>query len=286
MSVMAAIVSYNPDLARLQESLTALQGQVDAIVIIDNGSTNLAEVTRLTEQTPDCHLVANGANRGVAAALNQAFAFAEERAVQWLLTLDQDSVCGKEMVTRMLAQAGASDIGILCPKVADRNGPAEDGPTVAVAEVTSAITSGSLTRVRAWRAVDGFDEWLFIDYVDHDFSWRLRAAGWRLLRVGSAVLTHELGALEVRSVFGRQVLVYHHAPKRKYFYVRNGAYLAWVHRSSQGIGRPLLVLLKRVVVTVAFERDRLQKTGWMLRGVWDAAAHIRHQRAATTEGTR
>jgi rhamnosyltransferase len=44
MKTLAAIVLFNPEIERLNQNIEAIFNQVDDVVLIDNGSSNLNEV--------------------------------------------------------------------------------------------------------------------------------------------------------------------------------------------------------------------------------------------------
>ncbi len=66
------VVTYFPG-DYLASHLAALYGEVDAVVVIDNGSPGAEEIERVA-LAAGCRFIGNGANLGVAAALNQAAA--------------------------------------------------------------------------------------------------------------------------------------------------------------------------------------------------------------------
>ena len=61
---------------------------------------------------------------------------------------------------------------------------------------------------------------LFIDHVDLEWGVRARKAGWRLVAVPAAKLTHSLGDDVVR-LPGRDQPVHVHSPIRNYYILRN-----------------------------------------------------------------
>src|SRR5690606_15023713 len=87
--------------------------------------------------------------------------------------------------------------------------------------LTVVVTSGALTDLRCWEAVGGFDEALFIDFVDTDYCLRCRAAGRTIAVCAAAKLRHQLGRRETRRVGGFTFHPTHHAPLRHYFLARN-----------------------------------------------------------------
>ena len=60
MMIIAGIVLYNPDICRLKENISAIRPQVDKIVLIENGSSDLAYLDSFTY---DLELIVNNENK-------------------------------------------------------------------------------------------------------------------------------------------------------------------------------------------------------------------------------
>ena len=90
MKILAGIVSYNPDLARLRENILAIAGQVEHTLVIDNASENRENIRKLIAGMEHVSLRSNTENLGVAAALNQIFTYAGDRGLKvcsrWIRT--------------------------------------------------------------------------------------------------------------------------------------------------------------------------------------------------------
>jgi len=264
--VLAVVVSFNGG-DRLRETVEALRPQVARVHVVDNGSGDetLAVLAAL-ETAPGVTVERMGVNRGIAVALNRGVVAAQAAALPWLLTMDQDSLIDAGMIAayaRLLAAHPEREC--LSPTIvtgARRGAPAPDG------EIAYAITSGNLVRTRVAEQVGGYDDGLFIDCVDFDFSLRLRRAGHRVYRVHDALMRHRLG--EEREVPRWASRFYAmHAPARRYYQYRNFLYLAERHLlrfpgfiAKLGVGQ--LVLLPLIGL---FDREPLRSYGAVLRGV-------------------
>ena len=182
--IAAGIVLFNPELGRLKKSLDILCKQVHRVFLVDNGSENIVQIKEILMPFSNCELLTNSENKGIATALNQLMELAEQRGYRWMLTLDDDSVCDEVLVERLGQYVSEEKIGIVCPvaiddKMEKKGLFKETGMT----EVDSCITAGALTNIAAWRRVGGFDDRMFIDFVDIEFCTRLRLANYRILQV-------------------------------------------------------------------------------------------------------
>ena len=59
--------------------------------------------------------------------------------------------------------------------------------------------------ISAWHKVGGFFEDLFIDGVDIDFCYLIRKHGFRILRINSIQLLHELGHSQAITILGKKL---------------------------------------------------------------------------------
>lgn len=265
MNVIAGIVTFNPNIDKLKENLSSVISQVDKIVIADNGSANVVEIEKLIDKYDGLQVINNKKNLGIATALNQLCHYGEENGYQWILTLDQDSVCPHDLLEHL--EVGIKpNTAIIAPNILYRNNVkyAERGKT-GVYEVDWVITSASLTNLNAWKQINGFDETLFIDGVDKDFCFRARIAGYVILKCYDVNLLHELGNLKCIKIFGKVIYVTHHSARRKYYMARNVIYLD----KKFGTREAFRSIIKLIAKTVVFERQKLDKTNQILGGVKD-----------------
>jgi rhamnosyltransferase len=228
-SVAAIIVLYRPD-ADVLRNIGSVAGQVDRIFAVDNTEAPDPAFLAALDRVPDLEYVPMGGNTGIAAALNAGMEHVRFAGYRWALTLDQDSTPGPRMVAALLRCAAAcgslKPVGVLAPVHQIEEGPASEAFDGCREELT-VITSGDLLSVEAWGAVDGFDETLFIDQVDHDLCLRLHKAGYAVLTCGRAAMVHRMGEMARRRLRG-PVYVSNHSALRRYYITRNR--LAVTHR--------------------------------------------------------
>lgn len=276
--IVAGIVSFNPDIDRLRENVAAALCEVDEVLIVDNASTNLREIQELVEASPRLHLREYPTNGGIAKALNGVMAWAADHEASWTLLLDQDSVASKGMV-ESLAQHTGEGVGIVAPAIVDRS-----DSTVPVvhepAPVDFCITSGSLCSVGVWWAVGGYDEAMFIDFVDFDFCLRVRQEGFSIVREPKTTLLHEIGKITRHGPF----TAYNHSAFRSYHMARDMIYYAHKHRRSprqlkvkgRGLLATYLVLGRKALVVALYEEDRIRRLWSILKGAIVGTYALRH----------
>ena len=224
----AVVVLYWPDDIVLQNIATYSEHEsIGEIYAIDNSEQQNAEFVQELKKNPKITYIDNQGNRGIAHALNVGANLAMEEHYEYLLTMDQDSRLTAEMLSQMLEcqmLCKNDSIGIITPYHVDPRFP-EIPDTQRCAEVIVAMTSGNLLNLSAYRVVGGFNEDLFIDYVDYDFCLRLQKKRYKVIQASHAILLHRLGNMTEHMFFGKRRYVTNHAVFRRYYNARNRCYV-------------------------------------------------------------
>ena len=284
--VAAVIVTYDPD-TDLSETLMRLTGQVAHVWVVDNGSEAPARArVRAAVMAAGRHatLIENDPNRGLGAAQNQGIAAALAADMDWVLTLDHDSLPAADMVPRLLAGVAADPaparVGMAVPRLFDPDGSVDAplylagsagwvrrlrlDPAVTVSGVAFAAASGSLISADALRRVGNMRAAFFVDYIDIDFCFRLRRAGLTIRAVGAAGLRHRFGSV---ADDGRRQA---HPAARLHTIYRNRVTLwreygarwpGYIMFEGAAVGRDILRVATR-------EPKRRAKLLAMIRGTW------------------
>lgn len=281
----AGIVTYNPDLERLRANLNNTVSQVDAVFIFDNGSENVADIRSLADsEYTTVKVEAEPNNRGIAFALNRLLDAAKEYGFKHMLLLDQDSVPTEGMCDELERHLIGS-VALVCPFILDRNRMTEEEwksqempplEQMTHAAKHGAITSGSLIDVKAALRVGGFDDNLFIDYVDFDFNERLILNGYEIVKDNTVYLLHEKGKSERtwlrvprRTSAGVQwqpLYKLGYSPMRCYYQSRNRIiYWKKYHRYTGSEG--LTEILMLMGLSLLFEKHRWAKLRAYMRGI-------------------
>ena len=266
--IAAGIILFNPDLLRLQENIAAIHQQVDLLVFIDNHSDNIQLVEREYGDYKNITIIKNEENFGIAKALNQAMLYCQSKGYTWVLTLDQDSVCPSNLIQEYTKYLDLPKVAILSPVIDDRN--MRESSTVQHSaddyeEIEKCITSATLTNVDIWEKLDGFDESMFIDLVDFEYCMRILQRGYKILRVNTVILLHEVGRITQPKFLFWDLIILNHSPFRKYYIARNIIYLAKKHKT--GTIMAYLRTIKLLLQTEVYEEDKVKKGLAILRGI-------------------
>lgn len=271
----AGIVLYNPSIERLKENLDSITAQADTVVLVDNGSSNTEKIKMLAEAYRNVEIIYNHANLGIAKALNQIVVFAEQKGAEWVLTLDQDSVCGKNLIDEYNRFTALQNVASMTCEIKDRNFQYANEPDSSESYifVKSCISSGNYIKISVWKAINGFDETFFIDKVDTDYCFRLINKGYKIIKIPYQGLLHEVGTHTKRyKVLGKKFTVFNHSPFRCYYIIRNQIYFARKHEEILGKKSAKMyrrTAWTRVFIYVFFEKDKINKLKSWYRGIKD-----------------
>lgn len=276
-SVCAVMVTYHAG-AETLESIRIILPQVQALVVVDNGSA-AGEIACLRESShaSGFQLIENRENRGIAEALNQGIAWAKSRGYPWVILFDQDSTITNGFILQMFAtwesHPRRERVGSIHPRYKDPitgveapiERAKEDGGPV------TSLTSGALMPMWIFERVGPFASDFFIDCVDQEYCFRLRAAGYYIADSQQAILLHSPGQPEKLSVMGFGFSPTHHSAARRYYMSRNRIviYRKYFHVFPGFVLQYAYASLRETAKCFLAERDRAQKLRNFLLGTWD-----------------
>ncbi len=289
--VCAVVVTYQPELALLNDLLRAVRGQVGGVVVVDNTVDSWAKSIDCTDApiADGVELVRLRENSGLAGAQNVGIAWARASGFSHVLLLDQDSTPGEGMVLTLLQaldqlREEVRPVAAVGPRFHDLR-EERDAPFVRIGFPGSRklwcfspdqkiacdflISSGSLIPLQVLDVVGPMDAGLFIDNVDLEWSFRARASGYTLHGVCAALMQHRLGDARRDLPFGLgQVVV--HGPLRLYYMMRNRLRLYRMpHTPRVWVAQDVPRVLVKLFLFGVLIGPRARNMRFMLRGLWD-----------------
>lgn len=290
--VCAVLVCYFPDTPLLEQAIAALGPQVGGLVIVDNGAESGARLRmKAMADRGEITYLSPGTNLGIAGAHNLGIAWAEGRGYTHVLLMDQDSVCGTEMVAKLYKalvaiNRGTRKAAAIGPQITDARGGGlhpfirvrfsgnqvvvprnEDRPV----RVDILISSGTLIPLDVLHTVGKMDTRLFIDNVDVDWCFRAAHMGLKLYGLPSATMSHHLGDSTASLwLFGQRKIVVH-GPTRLYYIMRNRV-LLYGRRTTPRlwIMQDVYRLLVKFFIFSLLIQPKKQNFAMMTRGLIDA----------------
>ena len=218
----------------LSTRLQRLVGAGFLVVLVDNGVRLSTSKGCVRGAWTDCVSVQNQNIGGVAGGFNRGVATALQHGATWVTLLDQDSDLRPAQLDQLrcgwsqAAQQLGTTLLLVGPRVVDAarvSGPLQPSD-LELRPTRLLISSGTTFPARHWSELGPLREWLFIDFVDHEWCFRLQCQGYRLFEVSSVLLRQTFGSRHPNPVchlLGMQL----YSPERHYYGVRN---LRWLVR--------------------------------------------------------
>lgn len=276
--IVAGIVTYNPDLHRLEANIKSIYPQVAKVCVIDNGSDDISEIEVICIEN-SIEIIKNEKNEGIGFALNQMMEFAVNNNALWCVTLDQDSISPDNLIDEARKYINFVNIGAITPtfiesKTGEKPSLGTPFNNDEYQYINKCITSATITNVSIWNTIGGFDERFFIDYVDYDYAARLICNGYKILRMNNVYLDHELGDSEYRLFLFKKIRVGNHSSFRKYYICRN--IIVFIRKNYKHISKAkeFLRLIKVFVLVVLYETDKREKLKACFKGIRDGMRFV------------
>ena len=232
--VIAVVPTYHPD-EGVVERLRALAGQVERVIVVDDGSGASADAVLAEAEASGIEVHRLERNSGIATALNVGVRAALDDSADYVLNVDQDTDLPKDYVAIALTQFARANpvtrLGIVC---VDAVNGAPALPTWVSPEgfglVPEAIQTGFVISRECLEVGGLFDERLVIDCVDTEYCLRVRDRGFRIAVAKGTNIGHSIGRRAELRPFGipmrhrgsgRIATYQYHSPFRRYYIARN-----------------------------------------------------------------
>jgi GT2 family glycosyltransferase len=271
---LSAVVVAHATGPRLTRCLESLDGEVDEIVVVDNGGGG-PEIEEARARD-SLRIVSPAGNVGFAAGANLG---ARQASGDVLAFVNPDTVVEPGALRRLEERVSETGIGIAMARLRllDRQellnssgtvvhvsgigwagGYGEPAETLAeLRDVPAPSGAAMAMRSETFEELGGFAEELFMYLEDLELGWRARLSGYRVVVDPAADVLHEYE-------YGRN-------PRKNYFLERNRLVFvlsAYSARLLVLLG-PLLVLIELGMTALALKegwlRDKLAGWGWLVR---------------------
>ncbi|MFA9290039.1 MAG: glycosyltransferase family 2 protein [Solirubrobacteraceae bacterium] len=278
MNLAACVIFYHPVQNEVIKNINSYINEVEKIYIIDNTPEPDVALVKTFNSYQKTEYIANNNNLGIAKALNQACEKAILDGFEWIITFDQDSCCLEDTISTLVELAKENQsIGSISPvyikNKENRLDQIADWQFLKnQIEVQSAITSCSLTNLRAFKKVGGFEDSFFIDLVDTDFSFKLRENNFKVLITNKTAFIHSLGESSYFTLWNNKKIWYtNHSPIRRYYITRNRFYFIKKYKENHltFCRNELKNILKEAIKIVLFEDQKFAKAKAIFYGFSD-----------------
>lgn len=249
MKIAAIVILYHPPGAVIS-NIRTYYNYVDIVFVFDNTETkSLLEEEFL--KLSKIRYYHDYQNAGIAKRLNEGAAMAAKQQFDWLLTMDQDSKFSEDAISSYLncffqntSKENTAMFGTRYSRIKNIS-----SGTCHPREIHELITSGTLLNLKAFEKIGVFDENLFIDSVDHDYSIRAKINGFSVIEFSNIYTLHEVGKQvyrsSVKTLFLLKKIKAIHSPLRCYYMYRN---LLYLEKKFKGQKAELLKSVRATVI--------------------------------------
>lgn len=269
--IAAVVVLFNPD-KNIVKNINSYIDFVEKIYLVDNSNFSNENLFKDLPFKHKLQYVLNNGNLGIAKALNIGCEFAVKHGMKWVLTMDQDSIFINlnDGIINQIYKMKDESVALYYPNylidgiIYDKYIKEKDNPIVA-------MTSGNLINLIIYEKVNGFEDKLFIDYVDVDYCLKLKKNGYKIQNLPAATLKHELGNSNYKSFFSFTVIVTNHSSLRRYYITRNRLYVTKKYRYISNVfyQTEKRVFINDILKIIFFEEDKFSKIKSIIKGYLD-----------------
>ena len=269
--VCACIITYNID-EKINEVVSSIINQVDCVIIVDNASNDKTiKILNKINKNYKVNVIFNKTNNGIAKALNQGIEVAKNNKMDWVITLDHDSICNEGMLEDMLSVNDAhpykDKIAILSPQVFEMHKKdfiSDKNNKNNYTEVKECIQSGSLFKISVFDEIGYFDENLFIYHVDFDFCERALKKGYKIIQCNNTILYHEEGYKIEKRFFWKKTFYNNYSSLAIYYITRNTVYMAQTYSIFY-----LKRIIKDFIYILLYDNQRKERLLYWKKGLFD-----------------
>ena len=279
MKVASIVVLYNPSYDTIINVLRNSSLSKETVVV-DNSPIDNGKLFSSIENLTYIHL---GANRGIGYALNKGIDFLKVRQYEWYLTLDQDSSLPLDFfrnIEKVIEGVPADRIGIISPIHLKDSQPIEsDIEPNTTKETYAVMMSGNLLSRTAYDSCGGFNEEMFIDYVDTEYCLRLKSRGYKVYISSLVSIEHSLGDSKWYKIGSFNLKPTNHNYLRRYYISRNRVevFLKYGRVYPKFFIIDVMRYIKELCFVILFEKDKVKKIRSIVVGTFDGFLRKKRQ---------
>jgi rhamnosyltransferase len=280
-NVAAVVTAFRPT-PHLVRNVASLLGQLTTVVVVDDGGGPGFDQIFEDAAASGAMVLRLERNSGIASALNAGIALARKAPIDYIITVDQDSLLTAEYVQRLVdaaksAQAAGITPGLVSPARIHGNPVKKAGSKSGIQLGREPIQSGLLIPVSTLDTIGDFWDGLFIDLVDTEYYFRALDAGLPTV-LADAEFDHSLGTLVDANILGRAIklqdrpLKVRIAASWRYYYIFRNRILVgrrYVKRHPGWVASGWLLDMRHLVFVSLFAPGRSARLWSAFRGTID-----------------
>ena len=196
MEILGLVTLYNPDQQQAAENIRRYIDSLDGLIIWDNSPLEAGCKEHILPALSDYKTTitwhGTGENLCIAPAINYAWHYAQEHGYDMLLIMDQDSEWQDFAGYRQQIEEywTKGNKWVFTPYI---KGFDNWKITLPLQSRRVFINSGTVIPIEILTTIQGADEAFPLDALDHDLSYRVLRAGFRIVCITGCVLNHVIG---------------------------------------------------------------------------------------------
>jgi rhamnosyltransferase len=261
------IVLYNPD-EDFYKNLLSYLNEFQFIYINDNSNNENILIKDLSYRYKNIIYKYNNNNLGIAKSLNLICHDAIKDNNKYILILDQDSKILNFKYNKLInSHILINDkVAIISLSFSETN--FNDN----LYEKDIVLSSGSILNLNIWSKMNGFEEKLFIDEVDHDYCLRILNNKFLIIGTSRKYIEHKVGFIKPHKIlYIKNILVSYHNPLRTYYCFRNSNYIIfkYLFTNKLFVLNRILNLCKEIYFSLFVYTEKKQHFFFMCLGLID-----------------
>lgn len=268
IKIGSCTVLYNPDDSVI-DNIKTYSNLVDVVVIVDNSDRPGSFKQQINDEKFK-YISMNG-NKGIAAALNVGLRYLNDMNCDFALTMDQDSKFPSNDYYKIyeLVKIYSEKYSVLGLNF----NYFVENKTTEIVETKYWLTSGNFVNLTDFFELGGFEEKLFIDYVDIEYGHKLFMSGKKLAYLRDYSLSHQIGSPIPIKLFGKVYYAMNHSPIRYYYRYRNSRYLYLTDKDfyKEKYFKEIFINIPKMLL---FEKNKIHKLKMICKGLKDAESNL------------
>lgn len=263
------VVTYNPNPSDFTRNIKRFLSIASSVIVVDNNSN--FDIYSLVKDYIHVYLIKSKENKGIAWALNKGINKALTLNAKFVLSFDQDSYPINNILklyAKYIIDNNINSAVLLGTSYCEN---AQEVDNTAFKEALTIITSGCLHSKNVFEKIGLYDESLFIDSVDFDYSLKAHNAGILTMKSTIPMISHHLG----NPLIKYRVKSTNHSIIRRYYMSRNNIILSQRYFFSN----PLWIIKKNfffcidLLKLLIVESNRSKKFKSIYKGFIDGFKH-------------
>lgn len=266
MKIGACVVLYNPEEC-VVNNIMSYAILFEETIVVDNSEVINEYVVDKIKKIKGVTYIGLENNCGIAKALNVGIKLLCQKKYDYVLTMDQDSVFPTNEYNDILKCIKKYDKEYSIIGLNFNYTNLEKSNDICV--VPCWLTSGNFVNIKDYEMIHGFNEDLFIDYVDIEFGYKLYKVNKKICYLKNYSLKHQIGNPIEINMFFRKYYSMNHSPLRYYYRYRNSFYLYKVNKSffKKFFYKEIFINIPKMLI---FEKQKIKKLKMITKGIHDA----------------